>query len=212
MNTVVLNVISVIILVLMVLITFVIKQSFSFDDKDLMWTCVLMIPYFCFHEVLHSIGYVLHGAKFNRITYGAHIEKGVLCCLCKQNISKRCILTSLLYPFIFIGVITYIIAMIFDIKILLFLSIMNISGCAGDLMMFISFLNLKNIEYSEFDDPISFGLYSDIDYSKKKMLGINYIKGVDELERKDMKKVSISKTSIIFFILLLATAAFCLFI
>jgi hypothetical protein len=89
---------------------------------------------------------------------------------------------------------------------------MNISGCTGDLMMFISFLNLKNIEYSEFDDPISFGLYSDIDYSKKKMLGINYIKCVDELERKDMKKVSISKTSIIFFILLLATAAFCLLI
>ena len=37
----------------------------------------------------YTISYVLNGADFKKVTYGAHLEKGVLCCLCKQNISKR---------------------------------------------------------------------------------------------------------------------------
>ena len=72
-----------------------------------------------------------------------------MCCLCKQNISKKNILISLLFPFIFIGVITYVIGVLFNNSVLIWLSILNISGCSGDLMMFLGLLRLKNFEYSE---------------------------------------------------------------
>ena len=157
---------------------------------------IFMLPYFALHEVLHSIGYVLNGADFKYITYGAHLEKGVFCCLCKQNVSKRCILISLLFPFFFIGVVTYIIGIVFNIPILILLSIMNIAGCSGDLIMFYSLSKLKNYEYSEYDDPISFGLYTEEDLSKKKLPCLKYVGTKDELERNDLKKISVSKTSI----------------
>ena len=164
---------------------------------------ILMIPYLVLHELLHSLAYVLHGAKFKNVTYGAHLEKGILCCLCKQNISKRNILTSLLYPFVIIGVITYIIGLIFDLPVLIALSIVNISGAAGDLVMFAAFAGLKDFEYSEYDNPTAFGLYSEKDLSKKKLFGLNYIGVEDKLEIKDLKKVTISKTSIILFIIII---------
>ena len=212
MNSLMLNLGSFVLLGIIGLITILLKSNITITTDDLMWTTLLMVPYLCFHEVLHSIGYMLHGAKFKNITYGAHIEKGVLCCLCKQNVSKKCILISLLYPFVFIGIITYIIGMILNINILIFLSIVNISGCTGDLLMFFSFVGLKDFEYSEFDDPTSFGLYSSIDYSKKKFFGLNYIKETDELEKNDFKKVTISKTSIIMFVFLIALSLINLFL
>lgn len=164
---------------------------------------ILMIPYLILHEILHSIAYVLHGADFKNITFGAYIEKGVLCCLCKQNVSKRCILTSLLYPFVLIGVITYILGILFDNPLLIALSIMNISGCAGDLVMFLGFFPLENIEYCEYDDPTAFGLYSEEDLSKRKLFGLKYVETKSKLEIHHLKKVSISKTSIICFIVIL---------
>lgn len=197
MKTGALNVLSIILFMGMIMLT-----GYLLDGKIInimaagAQVFIIMIPYFAFHEVLHSIGYVLNGADFKYITYGAHLEKGVFCCLCKQNVSKRCILISLLFPFIFIGIITYIIGIIFNIPVLVLLSIMNISGCSGDLIMFYSLSKLKNYEYSEYDDPISFGLYTEEDLSKKKLPCLKYVGTKDELERNDLKKISVSKTSI----------------
>ena len=153
-------------------------------------------------QIIHSVSYVINGANFKNITYGAHIEKGILCCLCKQNVNKRNILISLLSPFILIGVITYIIGIITKNDILLWLSIINISGCSGDLMMFYSLSKLKNIEYSEYDNPIAFGIYTSEDLSQKKMIGLKYKGTKEKLEIKDLKKITISKISIISFIVL----------
>ena len=204
MNTTFLNVVSIIIMVFMILLTyFVIKvknPSFECIGSSFIWTYCLMIPYFILHEIFHSIAYVLHGAKFNNITYGMHLEKGVLCCLCKQNISRKNILISLVYPFIFLGVITYILGVIFNNYILIFLSLMNISGCSGDLMMFYSLIRLKNYEYSEFDDPTSFGLYTSEDLSKRKLPCMKNKGETDKLEINDYKKINISKESIIIII------------
>lgn len=201
----VLNVVSILLFVLFILLTmFFYKIGVIHNwDYQVGLIFILLIPYLIIHELLHSLAYVLHGADFKNITYGAHLETGVLCCLCKQNITRRNILTSLVYPFIIIGVITYIIGIIFDIPMLIALSVVNLSGCAGDLIMFIDFLFLKDFEYSEYDNPIAFGLYSDKDLSKRKMLGLKYLETKDKLEIKNLKKVTISKTSIIFFIIIL---------
>ena len=69
-------------------------------------------------------------------------------------------------------------------------------------MMFYSLSKLKNIEYSEYDNPIAFGIYTSEDLSQKKMIGLKYKKTKKKLEIKDLKKITISKISIISFIVL----------
>ena len=198
-----LQILSIVILVIMGLLTFLIYKPINISDIDFIIIFLLMIPYLIFHEILHSISYVLNGAKFKNVTYGVHLEKGVLCCLCKQNISKRNILISLITPFVVIGVITYIIGLITSNFVLIILSVINIAGCSGDLVMFYDFLKLKNFEYSEYDNPMAFGIYMEDDLSKKKMLGLKYIETKDKLEIKNLKKVTISKFSIIVLIMYL---------
>ena len=103
-----LNIISTLILFVVVIFTVLLgKFSIIFDNYGI--SLILMLPYLVLHEILHSVAYVIHGADFKNITYGAHMEKGILCCLCKQNITKKNILISLVYPLIFIGIFTYVI-------------------------------------------------------------------------------------------------------
>lgn len=205
MKTDILNILSLVIMfILIVLLYFMYSKSIMniFTDGFSL-TFILMIPYFALHEIFHSIAYVVYGANFKNITYGAHLEKGVFCCLCKQNITKKNILISLLYPFIFLGLITLIIGIIFNIYPLILLSIMNISGCTGDFIMFYDLVRIKDFEFSEFDDPISFALYTNEDLSKSKLLGLKFLGETNKLERTINKKIEISKTAIIYCIIFL---------
>ena len=163
----VLNVVSLLLFFLMIVLTFFLYQKRILTNWDypVGLLFILMIPYLVLHEVLHSIAYVLLGADYKNITYGAHLEKGVLCCLCKQNITKTNILISLLTPFFFLGVVTYSLGVVLDSPILIALSIVNISGCAGDIIMFLDFLFLKKFQYSEFDNPTAFALQGSEDFS-----------------------------------------------
>ena len=212
LKTMELNVVSLILISLMFLITIALEIPFDLSEKAFAITFAFMIPYFLLHEVLHSVSYVLNGARFKKVTYGAHLEKGVLCCLCKQNITRRNILCSLLFPFIIIGVITYIIGALTNNSVLILLSIMNISGCSGDLMMFIALSQLKNYEYSEYDDPTSFGLYTNEDLSNKKFFGIKYVGTADRLDRDDLRKFDINAGNAIFLILVALAGVVLLFL
>ena len=199
---------SIVILVLMLILTGFLYDGMFMNSSDLILVFVLIIPYLFLHELLHSLAYVLNGADYKNITYGVHLEKGIMCCLCKQNISKRNILMSLLFPFIFIGVITYIIGILTDNLVLIWLSIFNISGCSGDLMMFWGLAKIKHFEYSEYDNPMAFGIYTAEDLSKRNLLGLRYIGSADRLDRHDMKKIKISKISIIFILIFLLLVMF----
>lgn len=201
-SEVALNVISVIIFIIMALVTdlFYTENEFVITYTTSILIMVLMFPYLMLHEVLHSLSYVLNGADFKNVTYGMHLEKGVFCCLCKQNVSKKNILISLLCPFVIIGVITYIIGIACNNVTLVLLSIVNMAGSAGDLFMFFDLLRVKNYEYSEYDNPIAFGLYSSEDLSGLKLLGLKYVGEQEQLERNDLKKVTISKVSMVILI------------
>lgn len=170
----------------------------EFYEVNLVLLVALYVIWLLLHELLHSLAYTIYGASFKKIIYGAYLEKGILYCLCKQNITRKNILNSLMFPLFYIGIITYVIAIIFRLPMLLFLSISNIAGSAGDIIMFtyISKLN-KNIEFSEYDNPTQFAIYSDEDVSKIKHYGLNYIESTDTLKRTNLKKVIISKGSII---------------
>ena len=193
-----LTMVSFILFFIMIGLTYLLGYIESINYVLNMNIFLLLIIYFSYlflHELLHSFAYVIYGGKYNKITYGISLELGVLYCLCKQNISKKNILHSLMYPLIFIGIITYIISIIFNLPILLWLSIFNISGCSGDIIMFIFISKLKNIEFSEMDDPISFAIYSKNDVSKISHYGLEYIGEKVKIERNDFTKIKVSKQS-----------------
>lgn len=211
MNINILNIVSVILLIFFIALVALIDKDFLITSVEYLYTglnfvvfMILYIFYMILHELIHSIAYVLMGAKYDRVIYGAALEKGVLYCLCKQNVSKKNILTSLASPFITIGILTFMLSIIIESPYLLFLSIFNLSGCAGDIIMFLFISRLdSDIEFTEFDDPISFGLYSSKDITKKNHFGLNYITKCNEVNRNDLEKIKISKFSKIFFIVLI---------
>ena len=97
-----------------------------------------------------------------------------------------------MYPLFFIGIITYLIAFIYKIPILFLLSIMNIGGSIGDIIMFMFIYKLKDIEFSEYDSILGFAIYSEKDLSKLKPFGLKYISTEEKLKRENKRKISIT--------------------
>lgn len=213
MKSSVINILPFVVAVIIFIITFLIIKVFNINFKvtniDFIVTMLLYIPYTIIHEILHSIGYVINGAQLKNITFGVHMEKGILCCSCKQTINKKTVLWSLMYPFIFIGIITYILGLIFNLPILIILSALNIIGCSGDIVMFLNFWKLKNFKFFEYDNPLAFGLITNEDLENKKLYGLKEIQN-EKIIQTTNKKVTISKTSIIillvYYIILLCCA------
>lgn len=172
------------------------------NEKNIILLLPLMLGYFALHEILHAIGYVVNGANPKKITFGMELEKSVLYCLCKDDVSKKNILFSLMYPLFFIGIVTYIVSVIFNMPYLLLLSIFNIGGAIGDILYFLFIVKLdKDIRYSEMDDGTSFAIISKKDPSKYQHFGLDYVGEVNEISRKDFKRIKISKFSWIFIII-----------
>ena len=78
--------------------------------------------------------------------------------------------------------------------------------------MFYDLAKLNNYEFSEYNDPIAFGLYTKEDFSKLNLFGLNYVGKKIKLDRDDLKKIRISKTSIIMFVVFYALMICMLFI
>ena len=211
-----LNIISFVLLFIMIGITYFINKDFFFESLKSTYDSfglflILMIGFMVFHELLHSISYCIYGGDFKNVVYGIEFEKGVFYCLCKQNINKLNILNSLFFPLFYIGVVTYIIGMVFELPMLTWLSAYNISGCSGDIIMFIYMSRLnKNIEFTEFDDTTSFAIYSEDDVSKMNHFGLKYLGCFDKVERNDLTKIKISKKSwfVLALILILSLLSF----
>ena len=216
LNAVTLNLVALVLLILgFGTLIFGINHGleFTFDFKtDYKYFMILLVPYFFVHEIFHFIGYYINGADPEKITFGVHLEKGVLVCSCKQTVSKRCILWSLMYPFIFLGVLTLIIGFLTNNSVLILLSLSNIAGAAGDLVMFFEFLRIKDFEYSEYDNPLGFALVSGEDLSKKKMFGIKYVSTEKNVECHVDKRLTVSKKSIIYLIIWILICLVYLFI
>lgn len=205
MNMNILNILSLVLFGLAMLLSFLIApKTADLNNINLVVLLVFYVGYMFLHEILHSIGYVLNGASFKQVVYRAYLEKGALYCLCKQDISKKNILISIMFPFIFIGLITYVIAIALDLPTLLYLSILNISGCVGDFIIFFYLIKLnKDIEFTEFDNPIQFAIRTSADVSKIKHFGLNFIKETTIVSRNSLKKISVSKGSIIITLVLI---------
>lgn len=211
-----LSLFSVILLILTLFLTYLLFPVISkemlnvFCDFNFIFI-VLMVLYFMLHEVLHAIGYILNGANYKKITFGMELEKGVFYCLCKQDITKKNILISLMFPLFFIGILTYVVSLIFNMPLLMLLSILNISGASGDIMYFLFISRLdRDIMYSELDDGTSFAILSSKDLSKERAFGLKFVSVEEDIPREDFRILKISKWSyvILLFCVLISVVYF----
>ena len=112
--------------------------------------------------------------------------------------------------FMIIGVITYIIGIIFNLNILTLLSIINLTGAALDIVMFLYIMKIKDITYSETGAPDEFVLISKEDLTKRKSLFLEIIETKD-YNKSDYKfdignRFEISKrslTAVVVFVLVM---------
>ncbi len=214
LNLLTLNVLAIVILFSLVIIHYVCFQNIDFiTNIDLGIMLVALVFWFILHEVLHGIGFLILGrVKFKNVVFGAELENGIFYCMCKQKITKTNILISLLFPIFFIGIITYIIGLYFNNNLLILLSIVNISGAVGDIIMTLDILAMPNdIFYLDLDDATSFTILSTHPLQEKKYFGIkldNHGKYTSAISAKDYQKWHISKTSIIILTVLLAISIY----
>jgi len=207
-NLVAANILSIVIFILLMAFTLMIVDKISFVGDNFRLFMVIMFLYLILHEILHGIGYIIGGTKFKNTKYGICLEKGILYAMAMQEITKKNILISLQMPFMVIGVITYIIGIIFHLDLLIFLSIVNLMGASMDLIMFLYILKLpKDVIYSESGKNDEFVLISKEDLSKKKNMFFKVV-SVKEYKKEDyvfknFKRFEISKFSIVFFLILI---------
>ena len=167
----------------------------------------IVILYFFLHELLHGIGYYIGGTKLKNISYGILLEKGMFYCMGYQEITKKNILLSLQMPFMVLGIITYIIGIILNLSVLVWLSVFNIMGASMDIVMFLYISRIKNVHYSETGNPDEFVLITEEDLNKKKSIFLkvvetkNYKK--EDYEFDNIKRLSCTKSSIIALIVIL---------
>lgn len=187
-----------------------IKYIENINMKELGILIFAYLLWMFLHEILHGIGHIICGVKPKDLSFGSSLEKSVLFCLVRREVNKKGILVSLIFPFFFIGIVTYIIGVIINSPLLISLSILNIGGASMDLTMFLQFIRLgEDITYIEPGDGTSFYLISNNNINK-----LYGLKKVEEGEynkemflNKNNKVFDISKTS---FLLLGIFFIFCL--
>ena len=204
-----------IIVILYIFTIVVFHTNISFNSNPLI-LFILIILYLMLHEFLHGVGYFVGGVKRRNIQYGIRLEKGIFYAMAYQELTKKNILISLQMPFMVIGVITYVIGIIFNIPILVLLSIINISGASMDLAMFFYISKLKEVTYSESGEPDEFVLISSEDLTKKKSIFLNIVNVKDykksDYEFKVDKKIDVTRTSIIIMLVFILLGAICTFL
>ena len=214
LDMVILNVLAILLFIVVGGLVFFMeyKDNYVFYS-DIVSLFIFMIIWLIIHEILHGIGFSIFKCVDKRsITFGMFLEKGIFYCMCKQNIPKKVILTSLFFPITIIGVVTLIIGMIINSYILVFLSVLNIVSSIGDIVMIIYFIKApSDIIYLDLDDPTSFTVVTHADISNLNVIGIKLdstgIYDSKKMVSYDRRRLVISKYSyvliFIFFILIL---------
>lgn len=199
------NMLSIIIFIILGIINLKLIGFVGIFRKPFILTIVIL--YFFLHELLHGIGYYIGGTKLKNISYGILLEKGLFYCMGYQEITKKNILLSLQMPFMVLGIITYIIGIILNLSVLVWLSAFNIMGASMDIVMFLYISRIKNVHYSETGNPDEFVLITEEDLNKKKSIFLkvtetkNYKK--EDYEFDNIKRLNCTKSSIIALIVIL---------
>ena len=206
-NPVLLNILATILFIfLLAILPIAFNLSFTSNITPLFF--VLIFFWLILHEILHAVGFgIFKGTKWSNITLGMLIEKGIFYCMCKQEISKANILVAIAFPFFFIGIVTLIIAIFINSFLLYFLSIINIAGAIGDIVMFFAILSMpKEVKYLDIDDQLTFTMISEKPLKEKYFSIVLKDSGkynFEKMKSKDFTKIIISKPSKIFILIIL---------
>lgn len=204
-----LNFLSLILLIgLCVLTFFLYKLGFIndiFTNNSLKWRdleFVILISglfiWIILHELIHGFMYYINGAKWKNIVFGVELEKGVFCCLCNEEITRKNILISSISPCFLIGIVTYILGIILHNMILIIFSIMNIGSSIADIMLFLYLLRLpKEVKFREYNDALGFCITSNVDIKDIKHYGMKLVEVLDndKIIKKHYPKIYVSKIS-----------------
>ena len=205
----VLNVLAIILFIVIMIVISLIGFDYGDIGKyNILWLIILMFAWLLLHEVLHGIGFGLFKeVDKSNIVFGMALEKGVFYCMCKQKISKKVIFTSLLFPVTIIGIITMIIGIIINNGLLVYLSMVNIVGSIGDIVMSIYFSKCgDDVIYLDLDDCTSFTVLSKRELDNIRVPGIKlYSSGLydSKMVACDRRRLVISKESWIVLIIIL---------
>ena len=182
------------------IVLYIEKNDNYIIDFDIIVFLVLVFVWLIVHELLHGLGFgIFKEVKIKNLTFGMFLEKGIFYVMCKQNVGRRVILTSLCFPVVIIGIVTLIIGMYINSFMLVYLSIINIVASIGDIVMIIYFIKApKDIIYLDLDDPTSFTVVSSEDLSNINIMGIEMIdngKYNKKMKARDKRRLIISKWS-----------------
>lgn len=209
MNLFFLNIVTLIMFIPLIILMYIIYFNtfvyFISNLHILQFLCIYVL-WMILHELIHYIGFRLDkNVNKKNVVLGIKFEKSICYCMCKQEIPKKTIFISLLLPLILIGIITFFVGIIINNLYLVLLSILNICGCSGDIVMTLFFFKLpSDIKYLDLDDPTSFNIITNKDINKK-TLGLNLvdINDYDNPLAKDKRKIVISPFSTIILIILI---------
>ena len=215
LDMIVLNILAILLFILVGGLIYLLEKNDNYViTMPITTLLILMFLWLIIHELLHGIGFGLfQSVKKENITFGMFLEKGVFYCMCKQNIGKKIILTSLLFPMTIIGFMTLVVGMIINHYELVFLSILNIVSSIGDIIMIIYFLKCpSDIIYLDLDDCTSFTVISSKDLDNIKVPGIILDKkGTYDKKKmiaKDRRKIVISKASYLLLLMVILLITF----
>lgn len=194
MDLLVLNVGAIVIMIPLLFIHLFYFAEFNVNIYFLIYA----VLYLMLHEFFHGIGfYILRKVKHKNINYGIELEKGIFYCTCKEEISKLNILVSLMFPCFFLGFVTLIISFLINNQMLSLLSIMNISGSIGDILMFIMIMKMPNdIKYIDLDLTTGFYLISKEKLPNKSLgFSLKAVKDYNGEVSSTNRKITITKIS-----------------
>ena len=167
----------------------------------------ILLLWFILHELIHFFGYLINKeVDIKNLYLGICLEKGILYCQCSQKVHKKTILISLMAPITLIGVVTLILAKIYNLPFLGFISVLNMLGAIFDLLMTLQIAKMpKDVMFAEFDDPDAYYLISRKDLTKYKTIGLKIVETGDydskKIKSKDRKRIEITKKSYIYLII-----------
>lgn len=210
LNMVLMNILAVVLFIAPIIILET-SGKHIMTDINFGFFMIGMLFYLLLHEVFHGIGYSLFAKDKKNIKFGIVLEKGVFYAACQEKLNKKAILISLLFPTIFLSLITFPIGLILNLNWLVIYSIINFSGAIGDLLMTVLIIRApKDVEYLDYNNDVGVYLISKSDMSNYKSLGFYLAEEGLEKEKnidKSIKRLYISKNSSIILALLLI---FCL--
>lgn len=120
-------------------------KELTFDMKDFWIAYFLFIVFVVVHELIHGITWAMFCEdRFKSISFGFIAEYLTPYCTCSQPMKRYQIIIGSLMPTIILGFMLGVVSILTGSQMLLIVSVLNILGGGGDLMVTFKLLKYKS--------------------------------------------------------------------